>query len=80
MTENVIADPHLSLGGNMKFRILTTRLPNMLIHILDYQFSSTENVDMVQVINFKEGKIVFFLSPCDRLGYNKNSKKKHLTQ
>ena len=79
MTGNVIADPHMSLGGNMKFQILTARLQNMPIHILDYQLSSSENVDIVQVTNFAEGNIVFFL-PLLTAGVRiKILKKKHLT-
>ena len=39
------------LGAKWKFRILTSHLQDMPNHILEYQLSTPENVDVVQVTN-----------------------------
>ena len=46
-----------------KFRILTAHLLDMPNHILEYQLSTSENVDVVQVTNFKEKKEKSFFDP-----------------
>ena len=47
-------------GVILKFRILTAHLLDMFNHILEYQLSTSENVDVVQVTNFTEkNKSVF---------------------
>ena len=43
-------------GVKWKFRILTAHLQDMPKHILEYQLSTSENVDVVQVTNFTEKK------------------------
>ena len=40
----------------MKIRILTAHLQDMSNHILEYQLSTSENVDVVQVTNFTKKK------------------------
>ena len=41
-------------GAKWKFQILTAHLQDMPSHILEYQLSTPENVDVVQVTNFTE--------------------------
>ena len=43
-------------GAKWKFRILTAHLQDMPNHILEYQLSTPENVDVVQETNFAKKK------------------------
>ena len=54
---------HLStLMAKWKFRILTVHLQDMSNHILEYQLSTPENVDEVQLTNFTEKEKRRFLT------------------
>ena len=60
-------------GAKQNVRIYTAHLQNMLNPILEYELSTPENVDVVQVMNFPEKKKTSFsdphLSPRDELKY-----------
>ena len=64
MTENLIFSTHVwSQGAKWKFCVLTAHLQDMQDmpnHILEYQLSSPENVDEVQVTNFTDTKSYIF--------------------
>ena len=50
-------------GDKMKFPMLPAHLQDMPNHILEYQLSTSENVDVVQVTNFTEKKEKSFFDP-----------------
>ena len=54
MTENVIVRPSYEPRGQNE--ILTAHLQDMPNHILEYQLSTPENVDVMQVTNFAKQK------------------------
>ena len=54
MTENVIVRPSYEPRGQNE--ILTAHLQDMPNHILEYQLSTPENVDVIQVTNFAKQK------------------------
>ena len=49
-------DTRMIPGSKLKFCILTAHLQDMPNHILEYQLSSPENADVVQVTNYTEKK------------------------
>ena len=55
-------------GGKMKIPILTAHLQDMSNHILEYQLSTSENVDVVQVTNFTENTKSRFSTAFDPSG------------
>ena len=54
-------------GAKWKFRILTEHVQDMTNHILEYQLSTPENVDVVQVTNFTPKKRNVVLIPRDQM-------------
>ena len=74
MTENVVVRPSYDPGGKMKFQILTAHLQDVPNHILVFQLSTTENVDVGQLTNFAEKwKHIFHphLTPRDKMKFRK---------
>ena len=50
-------------GVKMKIPILTAHLQDMPNHILEFQLSTPENVDVVQLKNFTQKKETSFFDP-----------------
>ena len=72
LTENVIFRPSYDPGGGgtkLKFEILTAYLQEIHNYILEYQWSTPENQDVVQGTNFTEETPFFdpHLTPGDKM-------------
>ena len=60
MTKTSFFGHHITQRAKCKFQILTAHLQDIPIHVLQYQLSTLENVDVVQVTNFTEKRNVVF--------------------